>query len=520
VPFTVHHDVHTSLLDWCTDGEAFSARVLGGRAGSGKTRLGVELCEDMAAFGWVRGLLTPEPDQPEVEALLAAPAPRLVVVDYAETRAVELAGLLPRLAACSSAGEPVRVLLLIRASRGEDWTAPLRNVSDGLDGLVDEMRLDVLNETPLAPGGREALFSAAALAFAGREEADGNVPAPPKHLGGPVFSTPLLVVVAAYLAVHGDGGGVHDRAELLEELLAHEDRYWKASGPDAPTDPVLRRRVVALATLAGASSEAEAAERLRLVPDLAHADEGLRRALARWVNRLYRGRLAWWNPLEPDLVAEHLVVTTYGDCPAVLAGVLVGPAEVVARPIRLYARAVQENSTLAEALRPVLDDQLRQLCQLAVEQAATETDRDVILGDTTLASALARWVLVTDAGTDVLVDAMYFLPPRADLVLNPLAVVLTTQVVERHRRLAAANPAAYEPDLAMSLNNLSVRLAVAGRRDEGLATIEEAVEVYRRLAAANPAAYEPNLASLNRPGFGRGSGGWVYAASSASCLRR
>ena len=67
-----------------------------------------------------------------------------------------------------------------------------------------------------------------------------------------------------------------------------------------------------------------------------------------------------------------------------------------------------------------------------------------------------------------------------------------------YRRLAAANPAAYEPDLATSLNNLSIRLAEAGRRDEALTAIQDAVEIYRRLAAANPAAYEPDLAmSLN-----------------------
>jgi hypothetical protein len=34
------------------------------------------------------------------------------------------------------------------------------------------------------------------------------------------------------------------------------------------------------------------------------------------------------------------------------------------------------------------------------------------------------------------------------------------------RRLAAANPAAYEPNLIQSLHNLSVRLAEAERRDE------------------------------------------------------
>ena len=41
-----------------------------------------------------------------------------------------------------------------------------------------------------------------------------------------------------------------------------------------------------------------------------------------------------------------------------------------------------------------------------------------------------------------------------------------------YRRLAAGNPAAYEPDLASSLNNLSIRLADAGRRDEGLTAIQ------------------------------------------------
>ncbi|MFE5534094.1 tetratricopeptide repeat protein, partial [Embleya sp. NPDC056538] len=72
------------------------------------------------------------------------------------------------------------------------------------------------------------------------------------------------------------------------------------------------------------------------------------------------------------------------------------------------------------------------------------------------------------------------------------------EAVTIRRRLAAANPAAHEPDLATSLNNLSVDYGAVGRRAEGLAAIEEAVTIRRRLAAANPAAYEPNLAdSLN-----------------------
>jgi len=48
----------------------------------------------------------------------------------------------------------------------------------------------------------------------------------------------------------------------------------------------------------------------------------------------------------------------------------------------------------------------------------------------------------------------------------------------------------------VSLINLSIDLAGAGRRDEGLAVILEAVEVCRRLAVTNPTAYEPDPAKL------------------------
>ncbi len=69
------------------------------------------------------------------------------------------------------------------------------------------------------------------------------------------------------------------------------------------------------------------------------------------------------------------------------------------------------------------------------------------------------------------------------------------EAVKMLRRLAAAHPAAHEPYLANTLNTLSSRLAEAGRLDEGLAACEEAVKVRRRLAAAHPTAYEPGLAS-------------------------
>ncbi|MXQ67043.1 tetratricopeptide repeat protein, partial [Actinomadura rayongensis] len=72
------------------------------------------------------------------------------------------------------------------------------------------------------------------------------------------------------------------------------------------------------------------------------------------------------------------------------------------------------------------------------------------------------------------------------------------EAVQIRRTLADANPAAFLPDLAGSLNNLSNQQANTGDRAEALASIEEAVQIHRTLADANPAAFLPNLAtSLN-----------------------
>src|SRR5205823_3660573 len=83
----------------------------------------------------------------------------------------------------------------------------------------------------------------------------------------------------------------------------------------------------------------------------------------------------------------------------------------------------------------------------------------------------------------------------ANAGLHDQALTATEEAVAVCRRLAAANPAAFEPNLATALTNLAVRLSNLGRREHALVATEEAVAVCRRLAAANPAAFEPDLAS-------------------------
>jgi hypothetical protein len=83
------------------------------------------------------------------------------------------------------------------------------------------------------------------------------------------------------------------------------------------------------------------------------------------------------------------------------------------------------------------------------------------------------------------------------------------EAVTLRRRLARQNAAAYEPDLALSLANLSIHLTdlardglpdgeqddrTDGEQDESAAVAEEAVAIYRRLAEAAPDTYLPDLA--------------------------
>ena len=59
--------------------------------------------------------------------------------------------------------------------------------------------------------------------------------------------------------------------------------------------------------------------------------------------------------------------------------------------------------------------------------------------------------------------------------------------------MAADRPDAFRPDLASSLNNLSVDLGELGRREEALAAIQEAVTIRRELAARWSDAHQHEL---------------------------
>lgn len=333
VPYVDRGRLLTDLETWVDGPEPFAGHVIEGRGGAGKTKLAVELCEEMRKSDWLCGFLFRKAGEGRLDALIQVPTARLVVIDYAENRAEQVEMLLPLLQAKATAEEPVRVLLLVRtgSDRVTNWEKRLGNRGDALDVTLEGSQVQALEDTPLQLKDRRDLFEVASTAFAEwlkREEP----PAAPPDLTEDVFENVLMMVIAAYLAAHGEKAPA-TRTGLLDEVLAHEQRYWRESSKELGADDVLLERVVALATLTNVEDEAGAAERLRLISDLTDAPAERRNRLARWMHDQYPGP-RWWNPLEPDLVGEHLVALCFTDAPETLRGALAGDRpEEITRPL-------------------------------------------------------------------------------------------------------------------------------------------------------------------------------------------
>ena len=69
------------------------------------------------------------------------------------------------------------------------------------------------------------------------------------------------------------------------------------------------------------------------------------------------------------------------------------------------------------------------------------------------------------------------------------------EAVGLYRALAEAAPAAYRPDLAMSLNNLANILSAVGDWEGALGAAREAVGLYRALVVKYPASHTSDLAA-------------------------
>lgn len=309
-------------VTWCETGPDMAIAVVAGSGGAGKTRFAIELCKRMITRHWIAGLW---PDSASVTSpqrindLIKLSLPRLVVIDYAEASAADaLRATLADLCAHATALAPVRVLFLARTTSravrdlldeiGRDAPGRLRTVLDAAEELHSPTE-------DLHPGQRAELYRAALVGFADKWRDDGPVvgsdaapgAASDPDLADGRYALPLEVLFEALdHAFTGGPRGAQDPPPV-HRVLEHESKYWAATAP-ADLSAELRRRCVALATLAGAADESEAHNLLTattraLAPDSA---EELRASCVDWLAGLYPGG-ALLNPLRPDRLGEALV---------------------------------------------------------------------------------------------------------------------------------------------------------------------------------------------------------------------
>lgn len=539
VPYLPHPEL--ALLEAWRDDRApgLSVRLVHAEGGQGKTRLAGEFAAHCAQAGWAVALARHRSEVASAgggDEHLTVRAPGLIlIVDYAERWPREdLIALVRQHRA--AARDRLRILLLARPA-GLWWQDLAHQFTDKLDiHDVDALKLQALPDDPTV---RAAMYTAArdrfaeifAVADPGRIKA-------PAHLRDPVFSLTLTVHMRALVDVDAASRGQvppvgSDQAHLSSYLLDREHDHWLSSHDDGygplQTGSQAMGRTVYVATLTRALTRTDAATALARagVADTAPASAQILEDHARCYPPEDPSLVL--EPLYPDRLGEDYLALTlpgredefgyYATDPwaNTASTLLLAPTGQDAEPA-LYTR--QALSVLIEASHRWphlatghLDPLLRQhpilallagsaaLIRLAdlttLDPAVLESIEPHIpghphigldVGVAALTQRLSEHKLATTTDPAGRAALYYNLSWRyGNAGLDTLALAPAQEAADLYRRLAAADPAAYAPRLAATLNNLSHTLSRVGRHEDALALAHETVSLARQLADADPA---------------------------------
>ncbi|WP_348225707.1 tetratricopeptide repeat protein [Nitrosomonas sp. Is79A3] len=458
-----------ALHDWTDSPNPISSRMIIGEGGTGKTRLAFEFARQLREQkGWQAG---------EAQGLsgcwYTAGAGTLLVIDYPEQRPEKVSALLDALARQSLSCK-LRVLLL---GRNGDFLKQLTQTAQTIMTPGFEL-------TGLTTGDSNAweLFQAAWQQLHRRQQ----LAVPPLPLTESSFQQwqqlntahqrPLFVLaMAIHRMLQPDAQDLSAPAILRALVQQYEVNRLVKEAKQLSLDFY---SLVMLRALAGISGKLDSAALRQLIQASETLPLDCRLPKLPQIKQTSLWLDGGIHALQPDLLAADL---------------------------------------LHYALTEVAGDQTGawQYCALAAAMDSSEAssilgrlihDAQFILKRPWPLQSLIDWIS-RDFERSATVNAAL---SRNNLehTLLPLAIATDQSAVQNYEQLAQDNFAAYGPNLARSLNNLSVHLADSGKRADGLAAIERAVQIREQLAQDNFAAYGPDLAdSLNNLSIDLAEGG-------------
>ena len=471
------------LLAWANSDKPIAIRLLAGGAGSGKTRIALELMrllESSADGGWHAGFLSA--DDIERFAERGARGNTLAVVDYAATASGHLNKWFERLADSVRTDGRLRILLLEReAQRDTGWWESLTSVarSQSYEGLTEcfdpdgPKALRSLGETD-----RRELFQAVlakAVAHLGRKTAPA-LPAPGENeffdtqLALQQWGEPLYLMMAALVALMPGGPDVVGvlslkRADLAGKMAEHEiarlERF--ASAHAAPAEAILG--LAAHATLCRGIPADHRTGAVKGELELLGLEwPGGPGNLARLLRDALPGASGGIGFVEPDIVGEAFLLQS----------------------LRRFSESEQKDAVLRAAKR----------AREAAVTSVIRTIQDFSADDVPQPMDWLKTLIEIGAADDAsLLVAVVFAIPERTLQLRERAVEVTQLLLDRigsdSRNVADTGRLAVRANL---LNDLAVRLCDTGRQDEALEKASDAVLIREQLAGSNPDAFLPDLA--------------------------
>jgi len=493
--FAARETEMAELLRWAHLKPKVSVRFVTATGGAGKSRLAAEFADKLENEGWSAGFV----DLRNPAVYQGGAQGTLIIVDYPEEHREAVKTLLGDLAQ-AGLSQRVRVLFLTRCSM-EEWRSVIDE--ERANSLVDWNPVR-LNE--LTPEEGHAVYHGA-LEFAAENEGTEPSPLPVDVVGEwmhmvPQNALPLFLVATAVFSAQNPEEEIitYSGPKVIAALNKREaTRLHKASKEAGLSEDALALALT-YATLCKGVPLKEFRDKPKLCKLL-----GLKKGKP-WADLLAKsGHLVngTLRHLEPDIVGADFVHAT-------LARNKDKAPELVWRTAaRNPEAAIGTLGRLIYDAQDILGRAELHVHHWLLKALEKEPTRCIDLEswfNKDLPIALARCgVFICQQLSSVTSEegkkARYLGrigSQQRTIGRHREALVPLQGAVVAQQSLARKNPARYEPDLSVSLHNLSNCLSALGQRREALEAIQKAVAIYRRLAVQEPLVFEPELAgSLN-----------------------